>query len=127
MRRFDRLRKEARLLAAKNGHELGHFSDEIRECHYINLIGKIMEERTHWYMAKCIYCDMEAFIAEELSPHEYRGLNVRNAPMEIEAIKFTKMENDAAKAEGREPPFGVRAKGVVCGKVLCHKCERKVE
>lgn len=125
MRRFDRLRREARRLAAKNGHELGHFSDKIRECHYINIIGQNIEVKAHWYMAKCIYCDMEAFIAEELSSHENKGFNIWNAPMEVAAVKLTKMENEAAKTEGRELPFGVRAKGVVYGRVLLNKCERK--
>jgi hypothetical protein len=105
-------------MAARNGHELG--------CFILPAPANIYYKDPIWIKAKCINCGMEANISEEFDLNYPCGISVRNASMEIIAMKLVRIENEKASLEGKKLPFPKRSKGVVFGKAIRESCpERK--
>ena len=125
MRRFDRLRRIARLRAKENGHKIGVFrpakSISSQDIITYKALGfSVPHSPEKWMIAQCVVCDAPIWIGEHVDPNPGATVdaNPLNPYLEIKAIRFAR---DAIK------DFPVRSKGVIAGKhILEKKCEEKL-
>jgi len=128
MRRFDRLRKLARKLAAENGHQLGNFLN--RPVVFGPPTPRSMPGifvKPGWYEARCVHCDAEVMFNLALDPISRKGVNVWLAPVEARAMAFALHLNRLTEDGETKLPFPKRAKGAMCGKALSQKCSQNAE
>lgn len=119
MRRFERLRKLARQLAAENGHTLGQF----REMPVVRLTSTGLLTEMDWHEASCIKCGADVMINTTVDPINLKGHNIWQAPMEVKALGFARHLNSITADGETKLPFPKRAKGAMYGKALTQKCE----
>lgn len=120
MRRIERLKNNAKIMAERLGHNLVWDFSETPEAK-----ANVYYSTEFWITGKCINCDMLVYISESLKPLGGSGCNVKNAPMEIHAMKLAWKENNIAKQEEKKIPFPKRSKGVVYGPAVIDKCNPK--
>lgn len=131
MKRFNRLRRAARKMAAEKGHELGVFQNCPMEFSLpgrrITVRGK-MYDGAVWLWARCIKCDEAVYISETLDPHpddkgNFHGTNPMDPFFEIKAIRKTNLLQKEQEAAGLKGDFPKRSLGVISGEtVLSQDC-----
>lgn len=124
MRRFERLRKLARELAANNGHDLGHFrktSVTWGQPTPTSMPGLFVKKG--WHGACCLKCGAEVMVNTKIDPINHKGHNVWQAPIEGRAIHFALTMNHYAADGETKLPFPKRAKGAMYGDALSRRCQ----
>jgi len=125
MRRFDRLRRAARKMAAEKGHDLGVFQKCPMEFWNPGMRRHIMKG---WMWSWCIKCGEEVLINTEISPHpdkngQFHGTDPLNPFIDIRAIQNTSAIQKAQECAGLKGDFPKRSQGVILGKeILLKEC-----